>query len=70
MPISVKYSHIEKNDILNKNIEVLNTNINVPSTTVCPPNSFLDLENDSPNPIEKPCHCIGKNKWIQTDGSC
>ena len=51
-------------------------NINTPVSS-CPPNSVLDKQNilDSPNPIEKPCHCVNQDgsynkKWIHMDGSC
>ena len=43
---------------------------NTPSKQQCPINSVIDTSDESPNPIEKPCKCIGKNKWVQYDGAC
>jgi hypothetical protein len=47
-----------------------NTLSNTPSKQQCPINSVIDTSDESPNPIEKPCKCIGKNKWVQYDGAC
>jgi hypothetical protein len=43
---------------------------NTSSKQQCPINSVIDTSDESPNPIEKPCKCIGKNKWVQLDGAC
>ena len=68
MPKPERYSYIIKNDLPKKIIEKIDGSINTPSS--CPVNSFLDTVNISPNPYEKPCHCIGTKKWIPNNGTC
>jgi len=68
MPKSVKYSFLEKNE--SKNIIERMDNTTITPSISCPANSYLDTVNKSPQPQQKPCHCIGTNKWIPVNGSC
>ena len=81
MPKPVKYSYVQKNDLPAKNIVehmssapvFKNTDFFTSTDTTnlaCPVNSYLDTVNESPNPQQKPCHCVGTEKWIPIDGSC
>jgi len=74
MPKSTKYSYISKNDLSYKVIEGMDSSIvnkfSPAPTITCPNGSYLDTENISPQPQQKPCHCIGSRKWIATNGTC
>ena len=69
MPKNLKYSFLTTT-VIEKMDNISISPSNTPSKQQCPINSVIDTSDESPNPIEKPCKCIGKNKWVQLDGSC
>ena len=80
MPKPLRYSFLFS-PVIEKMENMSNTPSNTPSNIIsstpsnsskqqCPINSVIDTSDESPNPIEKPCKCIGKNKWVPIDGAC
>jgi hypothetical protein len=70
MSISPSLSNVPSNTKFTTSNILFNAPSNAPSNQQCPVNSVIDTSDESPNPIEKPCKCVGKNKWIQIDGAC